>query len=106
MLLIQIGGLGIMTLASMLALVVARRLGLRSRLLAQAETGALDLGEVRRIVLGVVALSFLFEAIAATVLALRFALAYDYSVGPRSTAASSTRSPRSTTPASRSGATT
>ena len=79
MLLVQIGGLGIMTLASMLALVVARRLGLRSRLFAQAETGALDLGEVRRIVLGVVALSLLFEAIAAMVLSLRFALTYDYS---------------------------
>jgi potassium uptake TrkH family protein len=79
--LIQIGGLGIMTLASMLAIVVARRLGLRSRLIAQAETGALDLGEVRRIVLGVVLLSFVFEAIAATVLALRFAITYDYGIG-------------------------
>ena len=54
---------------------------MRSRLIAQAETGALDLGEVRRILLGVVVLSLLFEAIAATVLALRFALTYDYSVG-------------------------
>jgi potassium uptake TrkH family protein len=81
MVLIQIGGLGIMTLASTLALVVARRLGLRSRLIAQAETGALDLGDVRRILFGVVVLSFVFEAIAATVLALRFALHYDYSVG-------------------------
>jgi trk/ktr system potassium uptake protein len=81
MLLVQIGGLGIMTLASVLALVVARRLGLRSRLLAQAETGALDLGEVRRILFGVVVLSVLFEAIAALVLTLRFALTYDYSAG-------------------------
>ena len=81
MVLIQIGGLGIMTLASTLALVVARRLGLRSRLIAQAETGALDLGDVRRILIGVAALSLFFEAIAATVLALRFAITYDYSVG-------------------------
>jgi trk/ktr system potassium uptake protein len=81
MLLVQIGGLGIMTLASVLALVVARRLGLRSRLIAQAETGALDLGEVRRILLGVVVLSVLFEALAALVLTLRFALTYDYSAG-------------------------
>jgi trk/ktr system potassium uptake protein len=81
MLLVQIGGLGIMTLASVLALVVARRLGLRSRLIAQAETGALDLGEVRRILFGVVVLSVLFEAIAALVLTLRFALTYDYSAG-------------------------
>jgi potassium uptake TrkH family protein len=81
MLLVQIGGLGIMTLASVLALVVARRLGLRSRLIAQAETGALDLGEVRRILFGVVAFSVLFEALAALVLTLRFALTYDYSAG-------------------------
>jgi potassium uptake TrkH family protein len=79
MVLVQVGGLGIMTLASVLALVVARRLGLRSRLIAQAETGALELGEVRRVLLGVVAFSLLFEAIAALVLTLRFALAYDYS---------------------------
>jgi trk system potassium uptake protein len=79
MLLVQVGGFGIMTLASVLALVVARRLGLRTRLIAQAETGALDLGEVRRVLLGVVVFSLLFEAIAAIVLSLRFALTYDYS---------------------------
>jgi potassium uptake TrkH family protein len=78
--LVQIGGLGIMTLASMLALVVARRLGLRTRLVAQAETGTLDLGDVRRILVGVAAFSFLFELIAAVILTLRFALTYDYSV--------------------------
>ncbi|MGH3039958.1 MAG: TrkH family potassium uptake protein, partial [Gaiellaceae bacterium] len=38
--LIQVGGIGIMTLASLLALLVARRLGLRTRLIAQAETAA------------------------------------------------------------------
>jgi trk system potassium uptake protein TrkH len=41
--LIQVGGIGIMTLASLLALLVARRLGLRTRLLAQAETAAPEL---------------------------------------------------------------
>ncbi|MFN8187282.1 MAG: potassium transporter TrkG [Gaiellales bacterium] len=81
MVLVQIGGFGIMTLASVLALVVARRLGLRSRLIAQAETGALDLGDVRRILVGVAAFSLLFESIAAIVLTLRFALAYDFPVG-------------------------
>ena len=64
-----------------MALLVARRLGLRSRLIAQAETGALDLGDVRRILIGVALLSLIFETIAATVLALRFAISYDYSVG-------------------------
>jgi potassium uptake TrkH family protein len=79
--LIQIGGFGIMTLASLLALLVARRLGLRGRLIAQTETGALRLGDVRRVLLGVAFFSFLFEATAAAVLALRLGLSYDYSAG-------------------------
>lgn len=79
--LIQVGGIGIMTLASLLALLVARRLGLRSRLVAQAETAAAGLQDVRRLVVGVVLLSLLFEALAATVLTLRFWLSYDLAVG-------------------------
>jgi trk system potassium uptake protein len=79
--LIQVGGIGIMTLASLLALIVARRLGLRTRLLAQAETAAPELRDVRHLVRGVVLLSFLFEAVAATVLALRFWTSYDMSLG-------------------------
>ncbi len=81
MALIQIGGFGIMTLASLLAIVLMRRLGLRGRLLAQVETGALGLGDVRRVVRGVFAFSLLFEAIAVLVLSLRFAIEYDYSAG-------------------------
>lgn len=79
--LIQVGGIGIMTLASLLALLVARRLGLRTRLIAQAETAAPELQDVRRLVLGVVLLSLLFESIAAVVLTLRFWLAYDFGFG-------------------------
>jgi trk system potassium uptake protein len=79
--LIQIGGLGIMTLASLLALLVARRLGLRTRLLAQAETAAPELRDVRHLVRGVVVLSLLFEAAAAVVLAVRFWIAYDMELG-------------------------
>ena len=81
MALIQVGGFGIMALTSLLALLVARRLGLRTRLLAQAETKALRLGDVRRVLLGVAILSLLFEAATALVLAARLYLAYDYPVG-------------------------
>jgi Trk-type K+ transport system membrane component len=69
-----------MTLTSLLALIVVRRLGLRTRLLAQAESGALELGDLRRVLLGVLALSAIFESIAAVVLAVRFWSGYDYSV--------------------------
>lgn len=79
--LIQIGGIGIMTLASLLALLLARRLGLRTRLIAQAETAAPVLQDVRRLVFGVVLLSLLFETITALVLLLRFWISYDMSFG-------------------------
>ncbi|MBA3746032.1 MAG: TrkH family potassium uptake protein [Solirubrobacterales bacterium] len=81
LLLIQIGGFGIMTLASLLGLLVARRLGLRSRLTAQAETKSLGLGDVRRVIVGVVAFSLAFEVIAAVVLTIRLAVTYDESAG-------------------------
>ena len=79
--LIQIGGFGIMTLTSLLALLVARRLGLRSRIVAQTERAGLALGDLRRVILGVAALSFIFEAAAASVIGLRLGLTYDYPLG-------------------------
>ncbi|PRW62300.1 TrkH family potassium uptake protein [Actinopolyspora mortivallis] len=77
--LIQAGGLGIMTLASLLGLVVSRRLRLRVQRSAQTETKTLDLGEVRRVVLGVISLSLIMEAATAVVLTMRMVHAYGYS---------------------------
>ncbi|MBE9376485.1 TrkH family potassium uptake protein [Saccharopolyspora sp. HNM0983] len=77
--LIQTGGLGIMTLASLLGLLVSRRLGLRMELTAQSETKSLGLGEVRKVITGVIKLSLLFELAITAVLATRLALAYGYS---------------------------
>ena len=79
--LIQVGGFGIMTMTSLLVIVVARRIGLRQRLVAQAETGAVDIGDVRRILRGVAAFTILFESIATVLLAGRFAVAYDEPIG-------------------------
>ena len=79
--LIQVGGLGTMTLASLLGLAISRRLGLRARMTAAAETKAVGLGDVRSIVVGVARTSLVVEAAVAVVLALRFWLAYDYSLG-------------------------
>src|SRR5690606_4666851 len=50
MALIQLGGLGFMTMASLLALLTAGRLGLRRRLGATAEGRGIDLGEVAWVV--------------------------------------------------------
>jgi trk/ktr system potassium uptake protein len=78
---IQVGGLGLMALASLLALAMFRRLGLRQRLLAQTEINVTQLGETRRVLRGVAAFSLLFEALAAAVLAGRLWLAYDEPLG-------------------------
>lgn len=75
--LIQIGGLGIMTLASLLGLLVARRMGLRMQLIAQSETKTLRLGESRRVVIGVIRMSLAVETVTALILSLRFVFGYD-----------------------------
>lgn len=74
--LIQIGGLGIMTLTSLLVIVLSRRLGLRQRVVAAAQTGALRIGDVKRLVVGVVTMTLAVEAVAALVLLARFRLGH------------------------------
>ncbi|HUR74199.1 MAG TPA: potassium transporter TrkG [Sporichthya sp.] len=81
MLLMQVGGLGIMTLATVIALVLSRRLGLRARLLIQAETKTLRLQDVRRVLRSIVQFSLGTEAVVAAVLTVRFATHYDESWG-------------------------
>ncbi|GAB2876528.1 TrkH family potassium uptake protein [Nocardioides pacificus] len=78
--LIQVGGFGIMTLASLLGLLVSRRMGLRTRLTAAAETKAVGLGDVRSVVTGVVKVSLIFETLTALCLTLRFWIGYDESL--------------------------
>jgi potassium uptake TrkH family protein len=72
MLLIQIGGLGIMTGASLLFLAVSRRIGLRARMITQTERNALNLGDLRKVLIGVVSFSFLAEAVFTLILAFKF----------------------------------
>jgi trk system potassium uptake protein len=74
--LIQVGGFGVMTLASLLGLVISRRLRLGSRVLAARETKG-RLGDVRAVLLGVATISLTVEAVTALILTLRFATAYD-----------------------------
>ncbi|CAL9672326.1 Ktr system potassium uptake protein B (plasmid) [Streptomyces sp. enrichment culture] len=79
--LIQVGGFGIMTLASLLALLVSGRLRLRMQLTAQAETKTLGIGDVRRVLLGVAGTTVIVELTVGTLLALRFRYGYGESVG-------------------------
>lgn len=79
--LIQIGGLGVMTVASLLGVLVSRRLDLSSRLVVAASTRTVGLGDVRRVLVRVVVLALVVEAVVAVVLMLRYAVAYDEPLG-------------------------
>ncbi|TDD17748.1 TrkH family potassium uptake protein [Nonomuraea diastatica] len=74
--LIQVGGLGIMTLATLFTVLVAGRLGLRARIFAQAEAKTLSMTDVRHVVRRVVVFSLVCEAIAAVILTGRFLIGY------------------------------
>ena len=75
--LIQAGGFGIMTLATLLALLVRKNIGLRDQLVAQSETHTLNLGDVRTVLLRVAKIMLTFEASTAAVLTARFWIGYD-----------------------------
>lgn len=69
---IKIGGLGIMTLASILGLAVSRRLGLTQRMLAADEARAGGLGDVRQLLRTILIVSTSVEIIIGAVLFPRF----------------------------------
>jgi trk system potassium uptake protein len=75
--LIQLGGLGIMTLATMLGLFVSGKLGLRSTVLAQTESKTLNLGDVRGVLRRIVLTVLACEVVTAAVLVARFRAGYD-----------------------------
>jgi trk/ktr system potassium uptake protein len=74
--LMQIGGFGIMTLSSILAVVVSGRLGLRARLNTQAETKTFGPGDVRRVITGVAKVTLVAEVLTAAALTARFLIGY------------------------------
>lgn len=61
LLLVQLGGIGVMSATAMLVLLVRRRIGLRSRLATQTEIALNDPGEVRAVLRGVVLLTLAIE---------------------------------------------
>lgn len=79
--LIQLGGFGIMTIGSVLALVASRRVGLRQRMLAQAEIGAVDIGELRNLISAIAKITLLVESSIALILFLHFAALDDIGIG-------------------------
>lgn len=70
--LIQLGGLGIMTLATLAGWFISGKLGLRDRLNAEAEGRGAQLGDVRNLLVATVSFTALVESTTAIVLTLRF----------------------------------
>lgn len=70
--LVQLGGFGIMTLGATLVIIASRRLGVRRRMLAQTEIGALSSGDIRTLVRTIAIVTVLIESTTALVLAVRF----------------------------------
>ncbi|MBA4864629.1 TrkH family potassium uptake protein [Streptomyces sp. PSKA54] len=79
--LIQVGGFGIMTLASLLGLLVAGRLRLSTQFSTQAETGSFGVADLRRVVLGIAGTTLVIEFALAAILTTRFRFGYGQPAG-------------------------
>ncbi len=71
MMLFQLGGFGLMTAAALLGLMVNRSMRLRTRMLAQAETHAIGLGDVSGVAWVVLVVTLACEAVLALMLGMR-----------------------------------
>ncbi|MHA7171610.1 TrkH family potassium uptake protein [Arthrobacter monumenti] len=78
---IAVGGFGIMTFASLLGVLLSRKLGLVSRVSTAAETKSVGFGDVKQVVLGVLKISLVIESLTAAALTIRFYTRYEETLG-------------------------
>lgn len=81
LLLIKIGGLGILALATMIGVLFARRVGMRTTMLGATESSNMSTGDIRKTIRKVVIVAGSIEAFSATILSLRFLTEYHYDLG-------------------------
>lgn len=74
--LVEIGGLGIIALATVLGLFIGGRLGLRTRMVAQADMHVVSLGEVRPLFRRVAVTMVFFQSVTAVILTIRYRAHY------------------------------
>lgn len=79
LLLFQLGGFGMMTVATLLGLMVNRSFRLRTKMAAQFESRSLGLGDIASVTKLVLVVTFALELILTLFLTLRLRLAYDLS---------------------------
>ncbi len=69
--LIQVGGLGIMTMSTLIALVLGKRIGLRERILIQESFNQYNLAGLVRLIINVIIVTFIFEFLGGLIISLR-----------------------------------
>jgi len=81
MVMFQGGGLGIMTLATLVAVIFFRRMGLAARMAVQVEAKAISAADIRGIIKRIFIFSITVEAVVAALLTFRFATDHGYAAG-------------------------
>jgi trk system potassium uptake protein TrkH len=81
LLMFQIGGLGIMTAATLFGLIAGRGFGLHDHITTQVERGRLERGDAVSVLKLVFAITIVVEAVVAAILTARMMLYYDMGLG-------------------------
>lgn len=81
LILIQIGGMGVVTMAVAIAIITGRRIGLRQRYLMQESISAPQVGGIIRMTSFIIRTTLLFEAVGTVLLAIRFIPRFGPGVG-------------------------
>ena len=81
LLLIQVGGLGFMTIATLFAILLGRRINLRERIVIQETLNQVSLEGIIKLTKQVILFTFSIEGVFAVILGLRFSLDYGFIKG-------------------------
>ncbi len=81
MALFQAGGLGIMTFSTLFAILLGRRITISENLVMKGTIGQHGVKNLRKLILYIVSMVFIFEAIGAVLLFMRWRITGDWSVG-------------------------
>jgi len=79
--LIQIGGLGFMTMATMIAIILGKKISLKERLIIQEALNQYSLAGLVRFSKYILILTFIIEGVGAVLLSFRFIPEYGWSTG-------------------------
>jgi trk system potassium uptake protein len=79
--LIQVGGLGFMSFATLIAVLLRKKISVKERIVIQESFGHHGMGGMVRLVLNVVVITFIIEGIGALLLALRWVPMYGWKTG-------------------------